>query len=405
MPNFRYSVRDRSGKAIAGTIDAPTLQNAGERLYQLGYFPILIEEEGKAVSLGLSSIWQRFQKVKLEDLIFFSQQLSTLYKAGLPLLTGLKSLMEQAENRKLKPVLEGIYRQIEGGNTLFGAMSKYPDVYPPVYLNLIRAGETSGMLGESLDRFVILADRELRARQRVKEATRYPKLVIGALVITFAVLVTFVIPRFAEVFSRFNTPLPLPTRVMIGINNVLHTYWYLFLCPLIGLPLLFRHYIRTEKGKYSWDELKTRIPMLGPIFLKIALTRFTYIFVMLNRSGVPILQTLEITSTAIENVPLSESIKEISLKVKEGKSLTESMRESGKFTPLIIQMVSVGETSGTLDKMLMQVTEYYDREVENGITRLSTYVEPTLTLLLGIVVLLLALAIFLPWWNMASLFR
>lgn len=405
MPNFRYSVRDRSGKAIAGTIDAPTLQNAGERLYQLGYFPILIEEEGKAVSLGLSSIWQRFQKVKLEDLIFFSQQLSTLYKAGLPLLTGLKSLMEQAENRKLKPVLEGIYRQIEGGNTLFGAMSKYPDVYPPVYLNLIRAGETSGMLGESLDRFVILADRELRARQRVKEATRYPKLVIGALVIAFAVLVTFVIPRFAEVFSRFNTPLPLPTRVMIGINNVLHTYWYLFLCPLIGIPLLFRHYIRTEKGKYSWDELKTRIPMLGPIFLKIALTRFTYIFVMLNRSGVPILQTLEITSTAIENVPLSESIKEISLKVKEGKSLTESMRESGKFTPLIIQMVSVGETSGTLDKMLMQVTEYYDREVENGITRLSTYVEPTLTLLLGIVVLLLALAIFLPWWNMASLFR
>jgi type II secretory pathway component PulF len=405
MPNFRYSVRDRSGKAIAGTIDAPTLQNAGERLYQLGYFPILVEEEGKAVSLGLSSIWQRFQKVKLEDLIFFSQQLSTLYKAGLPLLTGLKSLMEQAENRKLKPVLEGIYRQIEGGNTLFGAMSKYPDVYPPVYLNLIRAGETSGMLGESLDRFVILADRELRARQRVKEATRYPKLVIGALVITFAVLVTFVIPRFAEVFSRFNTPLPLPTRVMIGINNVLHTYWYLFLCPLIGIPLLFRHYIRTEKGKYSWDELKTRIPMLGPIFLKIALTRFTYIFVMLNRSGIPILQTLEITSTAIENVPLSESIKEISLKVKEGKSLTESMRESGKFTPLIIQMVSVGETSGTLDKMLMQVTEYYDREVENGITRLSTYVEPTLTLLLGIVVLLLALAIFLPWWNMASLFR
>jgi type II secretory pathway component PulF len=274
-----------------------------------------------------------------------------------------------------------------------------------VYLNLIRAGETSGMLGESLDRFVILADRELRARQRVKEATRYPKLVIGALVIAFAVLVTFVIPRFAEVFSRFNTPLPLPTRVMIGINNVLHTYWYLFLCPLIGLPLLFRHYIRTEKGKYSWDELKTRIPMLGPIFLKIALTRFTYIFVMLNRSGIPILQTLEITSTAIENVPLSQSIKEISLKVKEGKSLTEAMRESGKFTPLIIQMVSVGETSGTLDKMLMQVTEYYDREVKNGIKRLSTYVEPTLTLLLGIVVLLLALAIFLPWWNMASLFR
>jgi type II secretory pathway component PulF len=405
MPNFRYSVRDRSGKAIAGTIDAATLQNAGERLYQLGYFPIKVEEEGKAVSIGLPAFWKRFQKAKLEDLIFFSQQLSTLYKAGLPLLAGLKSLMEQTECRRLKPVFEGIYREIEGGNTLFGAMSKYPDVYPPVYLNLIHAGEASGMLGESLDRFVILADRELRSRQRVKEATRYPKMVIGALGIAFAVLVTFVIPRFAEVFARFNTPLPLPTRVMIGINNVFHTYWYLFLCPLIGLPLLFRHYISSEKGKVSWDRLKTRIPMLGPIFLKIALTRFTYIFVMLNRSGVPILQTLEITSTGIENAPLAESIKEIALKVKEGKSLTEAMREIGKFTPLIIQMVSVGEASGTLDKMLMQVTEYYDREVENGIKRLSTYVEPALTILLGILVLLLALAIFLPWWNMASLFR
>jgi len=405
MPNFKYRVRDRSGKAMAGTIDAPNLQMAGDRLFQLGYFPIKIEEEGEMVPLNLSDLWQRFQQVKFEDIIFFSQQLSTLYKAGVPLLTGLISLAEQSENKKMKSMLKAISQQIEKGSTLFEAMTKYPEVFTPVYVNMIRAGETSGMLGQTLDRFVTLADREMRTRQRVKEATRYPKIVLLSLTIAFGVLIAFVIPRFAEVFSRFNTPLPLPTRVMIGINNVFHTYWYIVLVALLGIPFLIRHYIRTPQGKYLWDRFKIRIPVFGPLFLKIALSRFAYIFVMLNRSGIPILQTLSITSSTIDNVILSQSIEEIGKKVREGSSLTDAMSESGRFTPLVIQMLSVGESSGTLDEMLMRVTEYYDIEVENSIKKLSTYVEPTLTLFLGVVVLFLALAVFLPWWNLASLFR
>lgn len=405
MPNFKYRVRDRAGKAIAGVIDAANLQIAGDRLYQLGYFPIKIEEEGNAVSLNLSDLWQRFQKVKLEDLVFFSQQLSTLYKAGVPLLTALGSLTQQAENKKLKAMLEAISHQIERGSTLFDAMSKHPEVFSPVYVNMIRAGETSGLLGQTLDRFVTLADREMRTRQRVKEATRYPKIVILSLLIASAVLITFVIPRFAEIFARFNAPLPLPTRIMIGINTVFHTYWYLVLGPLFGIPIFIRNYIRTEKGKYFWDKSKIRIPLLGPLFLKVALSRFAYIFVMLNQSGIPILQTLEITSSTIDNVTLSQSIKEMGRKIKEGSSLTDAMKESGRFTPLVIQMLSVGESSGTLDEMLMRVTEYYDIEVENLIKKLSTYIEPLLTVSLGVVVLFFALAVFLPWWNMASLFR
>jgi len=405
MPNFKYKVRDRSGKAIAGAIDAPTLQIAGDRLFQLGYFPIKIEEEGKDLSLTPSDLWQRFQKVKLEDLLFFSQQLSTLYKAGIPLLTGLRSLSEQIENKKLKPILEAISRQIERGSTLFEAVSRYPKVFSPVYVNMVRAGETSGMLGQSLDRFVTLANRELRARQRIKEATRYPKIVILSLATAFAVLITFVIPRFGEVFSRFNTPLPLPTRVMIALNHAFHGYWYLVLASLFGIPFLIRHYIQTEKGKYFWDKLKTRIPIFGSLFLKIALSRFAYTFVMLNRSGIPILQTLEITSTTINNAILTQAIKKIREKVREGSSLAEAMKESGSFTSLVIQMLSVGESSGTLDEMFMRVTEYYDIEVESSIKKLSTYVEPTLTVFLGVVVLFLALAVFLPWWNLASLFR
>jgi type II secretory pathway component PulF len=365
MPNFKYRVRDRSGKAMAGTIEAPSLQMAGDRLYQLGYFPVKIEEEGETVSFNPSDLWQRFQQVRLEEIVFFSQQLSTLYKAGVPLLTGLTSLSRQIENKKLKTMLEAISHQVEKGSTLFEAMSKYPEVFTPVYVNMIRAGETSGMLGQSLDRFVTLADRELRTRQRVKEATRYPKIVILSLTIAFGVLIAFVIPRFAEVFSRFNTPLPLPTRVMIGINHVFHTYWYVVLVALFGIPLLIRHAIRTPRGKFLWDRFKIRMPVFGPLFLKIALSRFAYIFVMLNRSGIPILQTLSITSSTIDNVILSQSIEDIGKKVREGSSLTDAMSESGRFTPLVIQMLSVGESSGTLDEMLMRVTEYYDIEVED----------------------------------------
>ena len=405
MPTFRYRVRDRLGKAVTGTIEAQTVEVAGNHLYQRGYFPIAIEEEKAPASLDLSDFWKRFKKVKPEEIIVFSQQLSTLYKAGLPLLSGLQGLRDQTLNRRFKKVLDEIGLQVEEGYTLFGAMSKHPDVFSPVYLNMIRAGETSGRLGESLDRYVTLADRELRSRQKVKEATRYPKIVVISVLIAFIVLLAFVIPRFAQVFAQFNTPLPLPTRIMIGTNYLFHHYWYIILPVFLFIPFLLRRYVQTEKGRVVWDGFKTRIPGLGHLFVIAALSRFAHTFVMLNRSGIPILQTLEVTSTTINNVVISQSIQEISRQVREGRSLADSMKETGRFTPLVIQMVGVGETSGTLDEMLVRITEYYDVELENAIKKMTAYIEPALTLFMGVVVLVLALAVFLPWWNMAKLFR
>ncbi len=404
MPNFKYRVRDRMGKLLDGTIESPTLQTAGDQLYQLGYYPISIEEE-KPYPLNLSELWRRFQKVKLEEIVLFTQQLSTLYKAGLPLLTGLESLKEQTENKKLRETIEGICRQIEGGSTLFQSMSQYPDVFSPVYVNMVRAGEVSGMLSESLDRFVMLADRELKTRQKVRDATRYPKIVIISVILAFIVLISFVFPRFSQVFAQFNTPLPLPTRMMISINNAFQSYWFLFLTVIIVIPLLLKKYLQAESGRVFWERLKMGIPVFGSLFLAGALSRFAHTFAMLNRSGIPILQALEITSKTAENLTLSESIEKMIQKVKEGKGLADAMKESGRFTPLVIQMVSVGESSGTLDEMMMRVTEYYDLQLENSIKKHSSYIEPFLTLFLGLVVLFLALAVFLPWWNMAQLFR
>jgi MSHA biogenesis protein MshG len=390
---------------MIGTIEAPTVEAAGNHLYQTGYFPIAIEKESASASLDLSEFWKRFKKVKPEEIIVFSQQLSTLYKAGLPLLSGLQGLRDQTMNKRFKEVLEEIGLQVEGGNTLFGAMSKHPDVFSEVFLNMVRAGETSGRLGESLDRYVSLADRELRSRQKVKEATRYPKIVVFSVIAAFVVLIAFVIPRFAQVFAQFNTTLPLPTRIMIGVNNVFHYYWYIILPVVLVTPFLLRRYVQTEKGRAFWDGLKTRIPGLGHLFVIAALSRFAHTFVMLNKSGIPILQTLEVTSSTINNVVISQSIREMSEQIREGRSLADSMKETGRFTPLVIQMVGVGETTGTLDEMLIRITEYYDIELENAIKKMTTYIEPALTLFMGVVVLLLALAVFLPWWNMAKLFR
>jgi MSHA biogenesis protein MshG len=314
-------------------------------------------------------------------------------------------LKDQTENKKLQSVLDEVCKDIEAGNPLFASMAKHPTVFSLIYVNMIRAGETSGRLGESLDRFVTLADRELQTRQRLKEATRYPKIVIFSVIIAFVVLLAFVIPRFAATFAQFNMPLPLPTRIMIGMNEIFQTYWFLVLGGLLGISILVKRYLKTEKGRYLWDKVKTRIPVIGPLFLKIGLSRFTNTFGMLNRSGIPILQALEITSTTVDNVLLSQSIKSVQQKVREGSSLTDSLKESGRFTPLVIQMISVGESSGTLDEMLTRVTDYYDVEVDNALKKLPTYIEPILTLFLGGVVLMLALAVFLPWWNMASLFR
>lgn len=405
MSSFKYRVRDKWGRPLSGVIEAPSREDAGERLWQLGYFPISLKEERKEGAPDLGHIWESFQRVKLADLIFFTQQLSTLYKAGLPLLSGLESILEQTENRRLKKILERVKRQVEGGNTLSEAMARHPQAFPLVYVNMVRAGETSGMLGEALDRFISLAERELNTKQKIKEATRYPKIIILALAVAFVVLMTFVIPRFAQIFAQFKTPLPWPTRLLINSHEFFQNNWYLILAAGIGLLLGLNQYLQTINGRALWDRLKIRLPLLGPIFLKVALSRFAFIFVMLNRSGVPILQTLEIAAATIDNFEISRAIDEIRGKIKSGKNLALAMKEIKKFTPLVVQMVAIGESSGTLDGMLMRISEYYDREIDNSIKKMSTLIEPILTLGLGVVVLFLALAVFLPWWNMASLFR
>lgn len=403
MPTFKYKARDRLGKAVNGAMAASDYEMAARQLDDLGYIPVSIQEEKKGV-ISLDFL-QRYRGVSLEDLILFSRQLSTLFGAGIPVLRGLDVLAEQTESKRLKEVIKAVKGDIEGGSTFSDALRKHPRVFSQLYISMIRVAEAGGLLDVVLDRLASSVEHEKDTRARVKAATRYPKIVVTAISVAFMVLVILVIPKFAAMFTKFGGTLPLPTRVMIGINNLFHHYWYLVVTVTAVIVLGFRGYIHTEKGRLRWDGLKIKVPIFGPLFLKIAMSRFTYILGMLIRSGIPILDTLEITSAAVGNTSISRAIERAKQNVSEGRGLSSPLKESGVFPPMVIQMISVGEESGKMDEMLARISDYYNLEVEYTINNLSTLIEPILIFVLGIMVLFMALAIFLPMWDMASLLR
>ena len=399
MPAYRYKAIDKFGKAINGVMEASGDEMVASKLDGLGYAPVSIREKKKDI-ISLDFL-QRYGGVSLEDLILFNRQFSTLVSAGIPMLSSLNALSEQTENKRMKGVINTIRNNIEGGSSLSDALARHPKVFSALYVSMIQAGETAGSLDEILDRLATLAEHEKDTRANIRAATLYPKIVLTAISAAFIVLVTFVVPRFASMFSRFEATLPLPTRVMIGINDIVHHYWYLMIIVSAAIALGFHWYINSEKGELRWDSLKIKVPIFGPLFLKIAMSRFTHILGMLMRSGVPILDTLEIASATVANSVISQELEKLRESVRGGSGLSEPLKRSGVFTPMVVQMISVGEQSGKLDEMMPKVSHQYDLEVEYTIKNLSTLIEPALIITIGGIVLFLALAIFLPMWDMA----
>jgi MSHA biogenesis protein MshG len=399
MPIYKYKARDKFGRAIDGVMEAASYEIAASQLDGLGYVPVSVKEKKKdVISLDLL---QRYRRVSLEDLILFSRHLSTLISAGIPLLRSLNALSEQTENNRMKEVADTIRKDIEGGSSLSDALSRHPKVFSALYVSMIHAGESAGTLDGILHRLVALTEREKDTRARIKAATRYPKIVVTTISLAFIILVTFVVPRFAAMFSRFGATLPLPTRIMIGISHVFGDYWVLILAMASLIALGFRWYTNTKSGRLRWDGLMVRVPVFGPLFLKITMSRFAHILGMLIRSGVPILDTLKIASATTGNAVISQEVEKLRESVREGSGLSEPIKQSKVFTPMVVQMISAGEESGKIDEMLAKVSQYYDLEAEYTIKNLSTLIEPALIITIGGMVLFLALAVFLPMWDMA----
>ena len=405
MSTFIYRARDSSGALIAGSLEADKKEILEAKLDGMGLIPITVREsKGQFYQKDIRDV---FEKITDEDIILFTRQLSTLYKAGIPLLQGLETLIDQVEKKKFKEIIKKIVKDIEEGKSLASAISHYPKVFNEVYISMIEAGEAAGILAEILDRLCLMIETDAENRARIKAATLYPKIVILAIVVAIVVMMTFVVPSFAKLYSGYNATLPLPTRMLIGISNFFTDAWYIIF-GLIGIVTLsIQRYIKTERGEFVVDKWKLKVPIFGPIILKSTLSRFARVLGSLFRSGIPVLEAFEIVSRSVDNKIVSKAVNEIRESVRSGKSIADPMGNVASypnlFPSMVVQMVAVGESSGSLDEMLLKVSDYLDQEASYSIKNLTTSLEPILLLIIFGIVLFLALAIFLPMWDLVKL--
>ncbi len=404
MPFFQYRARDRQGALVTGTLEADDKSGLEVSLDRMGLIPISVESVRKSSAPLLKGVFGQ-GRVSTQEVILFSRQLATLFGAGVPLTRALISIERQMTNMFFASVVREIREHIEGGGVLSAAIKKYPRVFPELYSSMVEAGEAGGILDDILERLAFMLEKSSENRSKVKSATLYPKIVIFALFAAVIVLMYFVVPRFATLYASFKTALPLPTRMLIAASNFFTAYWYLIALSVASVIIGYKVYTSTESGRLNWDRLALKVPIFGPIIKKSILSRFSRLLGALYKSGLPILQSLDIVSRAVENRLIANEIIFIETEVRAGKPLSELMASSRHFPPLVVQMVSIGEETGNLDTMLEKAAQYYDQEVDSAIRNLTTALEPILLSFLFGMVLFLALAIFLPMWDMVKLVR
>lgn len=402
MPSYNYKARDKFGKLTSGKMTVDSEAIVADRLKQMGYVPTSINKEELRAWVEKFDI---FRRVKFSELNIFTRQFYTLQKAGLPIISTLNTLREETTSRLLNNAVAEIIKDIEGGASLSIALAKHPKVFNELYVNMVKAGETSGKLDATLEKLAALGESDERIRLRIKSATRYPVIVIVTMIVAFLILTTLVMPRFAKLYGQFKTALPLPTQILLWINYAVTKFWWLILIILGVFIFIFRRFIKTEKGRFWWDGLKLKVPIFGPIVLKLIVSRFTRITGILMGEGIPILHILELVGSGAGNVVIGKTIDNIRQCVSEGKGMAEPIKKSGIFPPVVIQMVKVGEETGKMEELLLYVSDYYESQVDYVLNNLITLIEPIMIFTLGFAVLFMALGVFLPIWNMMSLFR
>ena len=387
---------------VTGIIEAASYDEALLFLYDKGIEAQKVVEASAfdEIKEKIDYLNKRFARVKLSELIVFTRQFATLFSAGVPIGVILERLSEQTVSVKLRDVVGVIKNDVNGGMSLSEAFSKHKKVFSPLYINMLRVGEESGTLDIVLDRLASILETELDTRNKIKTATRYPKMVISAIVVAFTIIVTFVIPRFVSLFSHFGAQLPLPTRILIGINYVFHHYWWMVLIAVIALIFAFREYKKTEKGRYNIDKYMLKIPIIGTLVHKIYVSRMIRILGLLYKSGIAIIDALKIVSNVTGNVIAKQAVEEIGRDVEGGATISVPFLKSTFFPNVVSDMVSVGEETGRLDEMLFKAADYYDEEIDYAIKNLSSAIEPILLVFIAGMVLLLALGVFLPMWNL-----
>jgi type IV pilus assembly protein PilC len=400
MATFKYSARDASGRVVAGAIEADTEVMVVGKLQEMGFYVTSLEREAPKVDLrqGL----RRLRKVGLRELTVFTRQFATMVNAGLTMVRTLSILEQQTESAKLRQLIGEVRKDVEEGMTLSDALGKHPETFNTLMVNMVRAGEVGGVLDDVLNRIAGFFEKDLALRQKVRAAVTYPAAIFIFAVGIIFFLVFFILPQFIGFFEGLQLTLPLPTRLLIAFTKTVTTYWYVILGLIVIAAYAARMYIHTPGGRMSFDRLKLRVPVFGPLMRKVTVSRFARTLGTLITSGVPIMQALEVVAKAVDNRVVSTAIENVRSSIREGESIALPMQASGLFPPMVVQMTAVGEETGTLDTMLVKVADFYDAEVETTLAQLTSIIEPLLILFLGFTVGFIVLAFYMPLYQIIT---
>ena len=408
MPVYEYTALDGSGKSVNGIIDADSPVAARQRLRGSGIFPVDVKETSsrpRDLRSGPVSVSALLKRIKPGEVSVATRQLSILLGAGVPLVASLEALISQITNSLLKKSMAQIKESVNEGNSLAYALSSHPRIFSNVYVNMVRAGEASGSLDVVLERLADLGEHQQALRGRFKAALAYPVFMffIGTLVLFF--LITFVVPNITQIFSEMHQTLPIPTVVLISLSNFLKSFWWLILLAATAGIVIIRQLKNTPRGRYVWDEVKLRIPVLGPINNKMAVARFGRTLGSLLKAGVPLISALQIVRNIVDNVIIADVIDNTVDEIQAGKSLASPLAQSRWFPSIVVQMISVGEQSGELEAMLSKIADTYDRDVESQIMAMTSMLEPVMILVMGLIVGFIVVSILLPIFEMNQMIR
>ena len=399
MAVFSYKGRAEKGQLKHGTIEASSENNAADLLLRQGVIPLNIREvKATAKPFDLMSLFQ--SQLPLEVLVIFCRQLYSLTKAGVPLLRAFNGLSQSTVHPLLKETLATVTKDLTNGRALSASMKQHPRVFSRLFISMIHVGENTGRLDEILLQLANYYEQEMKTRRQISSAMRYPTFVMMSIVIAMGILNTKVIPQFASMFSRFGVELPLPTRILIATSNFFVHYWLAMVISAIATWFAIRLWRNTEKGKEKWDNWRLRVPITGSIVNRAQMARFSRTFALMLRAGVPLNSAIQMSAESLENAFLENRLNEMKKGIEGGSSIAHMARQAGVFTPLVLQMIAVGEETGQVDDLLLEAADFYDREVEYDLQNLTAKIEPIMLVVVAGMVLMLALGIFLPMWGM-----
>ena len=403
MPDtYAYKVRDRRGKIVSGTIDGEDQKAVAQRLREMGMTPINVSKANTGLK---TEIVLRPGHVDGKDLAVFCRQFATMVGAGLPVLRALGALTDQTSSKELAKVLRAIRVDVEAGASLTEAMRKHPKTFGNLFVAMIRTGETTGMLSEVLLQMADQLEAEVTLRGKVKSAMTYPAAVVSLVVVILIAMLLFVVPQFKGIYDELNAELPAPTLALLGLSSLFQRFWYLFALLTVGAVIGIRRWIKTSDGRARWDAFKISVPVFGPLFHKVAIARFSTTLALLLRAGVPILTSFDVVQDTVNNAVIARAIARVKQSVREGESVARPLSREEVFPPMLVQMMGVGEESGSVDQMMSKVAKFYSDEVTASVDALTSLIEPVLVVVIGVIVGGAVVSLYLPMFNIIKLIQ